>query len=84
MLRLFAPRPLLIVSGELDQNCPLPGAQIAFASAEQAYKQAGASDHLKIDVAMGVGHQITPAEEKLILAWLEQWLVPTAAGVPQE
>ena len=71
MLRLFAPRPLLIVSGELDPNCPLEGARLAFAQAEQAYQQAGASDRLKIDVETGSGHTITPRQEKVIIDWLE-------------
>jgi len=74
MLRLFAGRPLLIVSGELDPNCPLEGAQLAFGSAQQAFKEAGASDRLQIDVAAGVGHQVTSKQEKLILDWLARWL----------
>jgi hypothetical protein len=38
MIRLLAGRPLLILNGELDGNCPLEGAKLAFASAESAYK----------------------------------------------
>src|SRR5579862_2816347 len=33
MIRLFAPRPLLILNGENDPNCPLDGARLAFAAA---------------------------------------------------
>ena len=76
MLRLFAPRPLLIVSGEVDPNCPLEGAKLAFAQAEQAYQAAGASDRLKIDVETGSGHTVTPRQEKVIVEWLERWLLP--------
>jgi predicted esterase len=83
MLRLFATRPLLIVGGETDPNCPLAGAQIAFAAAEQAYKEAGASDHLQIDIATGVGHQVTAKQEKLILGWLERWLAAPEAVAPK-
>jgi len=82
MLRLFAGRPLLIVSGELDPNCPIEGARVAFAAAEKAYKEAGASDRLSIDVASGVGHQVTSQQEKLILDWLERWLRTPEAGPP--
>ena len=39
MLRLFAGRPLLILNGEKDPNCPLEGAKLAFAAAEEAYKK---------------------------------------------
>src|SRR5207247_20234 len=35
MLRLFTDRPLLILNGELDPNCPLEGAKLAFAGAEE-------------------------------------------------
>jgi dienelactone hydrolase len=41
MLRLFAGRPLLILNGTKDGNCPYGGAKIAIASAERAYKEAG-------------------------------------------
>jgi dienelactone hydrolase len=82
MIRLFAGRPLLIVSGELDQNCPLEGARLAFATAERAYREAGASDCLQIDVATGVGHRVTAQQEKLILDWLERWLHAPESSPP--
>ena len=74
MIRLFAPRPLLILSGENDPNCPLPGAKLAFAAAEQAYVQARAGDRLKIMVAPGVGHAVTPEQREAALEWLQKWL----------
>ena len=40
MLRLFAGRPLLILNGELDANCPIGGAKVAFAEAEKAFAAA--------------------------------------------
>jgi fermentation-respiration switch protein FrsA (DUF1100 family) len=63
MIRLFAPRPLLIVNGEKDPNNPLEGARLAFASARVAYHAAGADNKLVIDVAPGVGHQVTKRAE---------------------
>jgi dienelactone hydrolase len=83
MLRLFAGRPLLVISGELDPNCPLEGARIAFAAAEQAYREAGASDRLQIDVAPGVGHKVTSQQEKLIVNWLERWLHTPETSSPK-
>lgn len=74
MIRLLAPRPLLILSGENDPNCPLPGAQIAFSAAEAAYKKAGALDRLKIDVAAGVGHRVTEEQRLMAISWFERWL----------
>jgi len=73
MIRLFAPRPLLIVSGELDGNCPLEGAKLAFAQAQSAY---GTADTLKIDVAPGVGHAVTAAQMKMAHDWLDRFLKP--------
>jgi dienelactone hydrolase len=74
MIRLFAGRPMLILSGEKDPNNPLGGAKLAFASAEQAYQVAGASDKLKIDVAPGVGHSVTDAQRNEAITWLVKWL----------
>ena len=76
MIRLFAGRPLLILNGELDPNCPLGGAEIAFAAARDAFAHAGASDRLEINVAKGVGHTVTPAQRTAALDWFVRWLKP--------
>ncbi len=76
MIRLFAGRPLLILSGERDPNCPIGGARLAFAAAEDAYKDAGASDRLEINVAEGVGHAVTADQKRAALDWFERWLKP--------
>ena len=73
MLRLMAPRALLIPNGEKDANCPIEGARLAFAAAEKAYKDAGASERLRIMVA-NVGHTVTPEQRQAALAWFEKWL----------
>jgi dienelactone hydrolase len=73
MLRLHAPRPMLILSGTMDKNCPYGGAKLAIASAEQAYKDAGASDRLKVMVE-GVGHMVTDNQRAAALEWFEKWL----------
>lgn len=74
MLRLFAGRPLLILSGELDANCPIEGANLACAVCRQAYDAVGAGDRLKIMVAKGVGHSVTKEQREAALAWFEKWL----------
>jgi predicted esterase len=74
VIRLFAGRPLLILNGENDPNCPLDGARLAFAAAEEAYRQAGAAERLRIMVAKGVGHSVTPDQQKAALDWLDRWL----------
>lgn len=76
MLRLFAGRPLLILNGEKDLNCPVAGARVAIAAAERAYEEAGASDRLKVMVASGVGHAVTAEQKAAALDWLARWLKP--------
>lgn len=76
MLRLFAGRPLLILNGDRDPNCPIAGARLAFAAAEAAYRDAGAGDRLRIMVAEGVGHAVTPEQREAALDWFSRWLKP--------
>jgi dienelactone hydrolase len=74
MIRLFAGRPLLILNGDRDPNCPLEGAKIAFAAAEAAFREAGASDKLKILVAPDTGHKVTTEQRRAALDWMTTWL----------
>jgi dienelactone hydrolase len=74
MLRLCAGRPLLILSGTKDGNCPYEGAKLAIASAERTYKDAGASDRLRV-IVEEVGHTVTAAQRTAALDWFERWLV---------
>jgi predicted peptidase len=72
MIRLFAPRPLLVLSTEKDNNCPLPGAKIAFASAQEAY--GAANNKLKMDIALNQPHRATPEHMKMLVDWFAKWL----------
>lgn len=76
MLRLAAGRPMLILNGEKDPNCPLEGARLAFAEAEKAYRAAGAAEKLKIQVAAGVAHRVTEEHRQATLDWFVRWLKP--------
>ncbi len=76
MIRLFAGRPLLILNGSEDPNCPLGGLKVAIASAESAYRDAGAEDKLRVMIAEGVGHSVTDAQHKAATEWLVKWLKP--------
>ncbi|WP_435009672.1 alpha/beta hydrolase family protein [Tundrisphaera lichenicola] len=77
MLRLFAGRPLLIIGGEKDPNCPIEGAEIAINAARAAYQEAGAEDKLKVMIAPGVAHSITPQQHAAAIDWFIAWLKPT-------
>jgi pimeloyl-ACP methyl ester carboxylesterase len=74
MIRLLAPRPLLVLSTEKDQNCPLPGGLIAFNSAKATYATKNAGDKLKMDIAPNLPHTTTPEHLKMTLDWFSLWL----------
>ncbi|RKR85198.1 acetyl xylan esterase AXE1 [Mucilaginibacter gracilis] len=72
MIRLFAPRPLLVLSNELDANCPLPGAKIAYQSAQVAY--GAKSNRLEMNIALNQPHRPTPEHMKMLVDWFAKWL----------
>jgi dienelactone hydrolase len=74
MIRLFAPRPLLLLSTEKDQNCPLPGAQLVFESATKEYRSKNAPDKLQVDVEANEPHRFTPRHLEMTVAWFKKWL----------
>jgi len=82
MVRLLAGRPTLILNGELDPNCPIEGAELAFTAARAAFHEVGADAKLKIMVSPRVGHAITPDQHKAALDWFVAWLKPTAPPRP--
>jgi hypothetical protein len=67
-------RPLLLLNNEKDQNCPLPGAEIAFKAASVAYKSKGAIDKLKVSVTPNEPHRFLPQHLKMTIAWFKKWL----------
>ena len=77
MLRLFAGRSLLILNGELDANCPIEGAELAFAAARASFHEVEADERLKIMVAKENGHSLTPEQQEAALDWFVVWLKPT-------
>lgn len=80
MLRLFAGRSLLILNGDRDPNCPLEGAEIAFASARAAFHAVDADDHLKVMVARDSGHTVTQGQQDAAIDWFVRWLRPNLSA----
>lgn len=74
MIRLFAPRPLLLMNNEKDANCPLPGAQIAFDAATNEYRSKNALDKLKIHITPNETHRLLPAHIDMTINWFVKWL----------
>lgn len=73
MIRLCAGRPLLVLSGTKDANCPYGGAKLAIAAAEKAYRDAKAQDKLEV-IIEEVGHTVTARQRTASLEWFERWL----------
>lgn len=76
VIRLFAGRPLLILAGEKDPNCPLEGVKLAAAAAEAAYREAKTPERLKLIVAPGAAHTVTADQRAAALEWFTTWLKP--------
>lgn len=74
-LACIAPRPLLIINGELDPRCPMGGVHVALESARAAYEAAGAADQLQLHVEPGVGHKRTDDMDVVKRAWFDQHLM---------
>ena len=74
MIRLFAPRPLLLLNTEKDMNCPLAGAQLAFDAATKAYRSKNSLGKLKIDVEPNEPHRFTPKHIEMTIDWFRKWL----------
>jgi dienelactone hydrolase len=74
LIRLFAGRPLFVASGEKDPNCPVEGARLAFAAAEEAFTKAGCREKLDIRVAGGVAHRVTEENREAAVEFCVKWL----------
>ena len=74
LLRLMAPRALLVIGTENDPNCPLPGANIAYASAVKAYTSKNATNKISRDITPKLFHTSTPEHFKMTLDWFSKWL----------
>jgi hypothetical protein len=72
MLRCIAPRPLLVINGELDARTA--GLHLCQAAAEAAYAEAGAPEAFSLHVQPQTGHEFTECAAQLALNWLEHWL----------
>lgn len=81
-LRCIAPRPLLVINGEMDPRCPVEGVRLAFQSAFDEYCRCRGSDakHLQLHIAAGVEHEVTQEMWDVIDDFLARHLQPQKAG----
>jgi len=48
---------------------------MAFAPAEKACRDVGASERLKIMVAPATGHKVADEQREAVLEWFDKWLL---------
>ena len=76
---LVAPRPMLIVNGELDPRNPLEGVRGLVAATRRAYESKNKTKNFVAVAQRGVAHACTPQMLALADAWLDWRLRPAAA-----
>jgi predicted esterase len=76
MVPFIAPRPLLIISGDADPHCPLPGINECLEATRPAYHAAGADDHLTVRIQDHTGHKVNPESEREAMDWFVKQLKP--------
>lgn len=78
MLRLIAPRPLLVINGDSDPRTPVGGVRECMAAAERAYTSEGVPDRVALLLQSNTGHEVTREAERAAVAWFERWLKPSS------
>jgi dienelactone hydrolase len=76
MLKLIAPRPLLVVNADSDANTPIAGVRLAVRSAQPLYAAANASDKLQLLIEEDTPHRVNPDAVDAGIAWFVRWLTP--------
>ena len=74
MLKLIAPRPLLVINGEKDSHTPLPGVLECVAAAKQAYAAAGAPEKFEFLLEKDTEHKVNPDARQRAIEFLTRWL----------
>lgn len=70
-MHLFAPKPLLVLSGRYD-FVDYTGAQQAYSEAKQCYTTLGAIDHVQL-VTVDDGHGISQPKREAAARWFRKW-----------
>lgn len=74
VIACIAPRPLLTLTGDQDQNAPYAGVQYINKNVAGVYGVLGAASSFKSVIYPGVKHEFTPAMWQETLVWLKQQL----------
>jgi dienelactone hydrolase len=76
MIRLIAPRPLLLINGDSDEHTPLASVRECAAAAREAYGAAGAVEKFVLRIEPHTGHHVNPPDLMAAENWLVKWLKP--------
>lgn len=76
MLKLIAPRPLLVVNADSDANTPIAGVRLAVRTAGPVYAAADAGERLQLVIQEDTPHRVNPESVVTALAWFVKWLKP--------
>ena len=76
MLKLIAPRPLLVVNADSDANTPIAGVRLAVRAAQPVYAANNASDRLQLMIEEDTPHRVNPEAVDAGIAWFVRWLNP--------
>jgi dienelactone hydrolase len=76
MLPLIAPRPLLVINGEIDPRTPMPGLKECVLATRTAYRGEGAEEKFVFHVQPNTGHKVLPESVILARKWFVTWLRP--------
>jgi len=76
MLKLIAPRPLLVINSDSDNHTPLPGVQECVAAAETIYTADNATNQFAVIIQKNTGHKVLPESERAAIDWFVKWLKP--------
>ncbi|MBW8864864.1 MAG: acetylxylan esterase [Verrucomicrobia bacterium] len=76
MIRLIAPRPLLLINGDSDDHTPLPSVDECVTAAKKAYAAEGAEQHFAVIIEPKTAHKVNPDSERAAIDWFVKWLKP--------
>lgn len=74
MAPLIAPRPLLVINGEIDARTPKPGLLECVDKIKAAYSAAGAQGNFEFILQPNTGHKVNAESLRTAVNWLVHWL----------
>jgi dienelactone hydrolase len=74
MVPLIAPRPLLVINGDVDERTPRDGLMECIEATKVTYAKAGAPEAFEFILQANTGHRVNPDTLSVAVRWLGRWL----------